>query len=250
MGNDALSSCTKKQKSSLVQRESNITISRQFNSTMCSILQGDIYCQWIEYSKFVHMNLQILQSLKHLEISILIIDRVMRSEQVYSMFDLVHVGDVILTERQNLFLLHAKLPMYSEIKDLQKVYSTYEKCLEIADENILSEITFTEQNALNFAIPKQYNAECLIRCIINYISLNPQTNLKQINFLSNDYTTINIFKLELDNILEEMKVPNLAEKNRKIFFEFLNSTNCEEAPYFLSTGLTTSFAHLTEKSAE
>lgn len=54
----------------------------------------------------------------------------------------------------------------------------------------------------------------------------------------------------MDNILEEMKVPNLAEKNRKTFLEFLNSTNCEEPPYFLSTGLTTSFAHLAEKSTE
>ncbi|CAD8159542.1 unnamed protein product [Paramecium octaurelia] len=240
MGNDALSSCTKKQKSSLVQRESNITISRQFNSTMCSILQGDIFVSGLN---IVNCSYEPADSL------IVKQDQNIKKRQ-RDEIRAMHVGDVMLTERQNLFLLHAKLPMYSEIKDLQKVYSTYEKCLEIADENILSEITFTEQNALNFAIPKQYNAECLIRCIINYISLNPQTNLKQINFLSNDYTTINIFKLELDNILEEMKLPNLAEKNRKIFFEFLNSTNCEEAPYFLSTGLTTSFAHLTEKSAE
>ncbi|CAD8062518.1 unnamed protein product [Paramecium sonneborni] len=240
MGNDPLASCTKKSKSSLPFRESNLTFSRQFNQTTCSILQGDIFVSGIN---IVNCSYEPADSL--------ILKQDEKIKKKYrDDIRAMHVGDVILTERQNLFLLHAKLPMYSEIKDLQKVYSTYEKCLQIAEVNLLSEITFTEQNALNFAIPKQYNAECLIRCIINHISLNPQTNLKQINFLSNDYKTINIYKLELDNILEEMKVPNLAEKNKKTFFEFLNSTNCEEAPYFLSTGLTSSFAHLTEKSSQ
>ncbi|CAK76326.1 unnamed protein product (macronuclear) [Paramecium tetraurelia] len=237
---DALSSCTKKSKSSLTLRESNLTIRRQFNQTTCSILQGDIFVSGLN---IVNCSYEPADSL------IVKQDQNIKKKQ-RDEIRAMHVGDVILTERQNLYLLHAKLPMYSEVKDLQKVYSTYEKCLQVAEENILSEITFTEQNALNFTIPKQYNAECLIRSIINHISLNPQTNLKQINFLSNDYTTINIFKLELDNILEEMKVPNLAEKNRKTFLEFLNSTNCEEAPYFLSTGLTTSFVHLAEKSTE
>lgn len=45
-----------------------------------------------------------------------------------------------------------------------------------------------------------------------------------------------------------MKLPDLAEKNRKTFFDFLQSTNCEEPPYFLSNGLTTSYANLLEKS--
>lgn len=45
-----------------------------------------------------------------------------------------------------------------------------------------------------------------------------------------------------------MKLPELAEKNRRTYIEFLNSNsdNQELFPYCLSTGLTTSLAKLSE----
>lgn len=80
------------------------------------------------------------------------------------------VGDTVSAESENVNateICHVKLPLYQDPRDLYKIFTAYTQCLHIKGYRIIS---FTEQSTPNFAIPKQYLAEVLIRAILTYLA--------------------------------------------------------------------------------
>lgn len=67
--------------------------------------------------------------------------------------------------------------------------SLFNLSLALVEQEQIEEVTFTEQNASNFAIPKQYNAETMLRCIFNYLN-QKQSQITCVNFISTDYVSV------------------------------------------------------------
>lgn len=123
------------------------------------------------------------------------------------------VGDLIALETSSNsvncnFIYHVKLPLYSVAmflwifmqnnSDLQKIYNTYRACLAEAVKQKIKIISFTDLSTPNFSIPKQYNAEVMIRSFIKFELIQEwfsfldesKTSLEAIKFVCLDAATV------------------------------------------------------------
>ncbi|CAK66236.1 unnamed protein product (macronuclear) [Paramecium tetraurelia] len=92
-----------------------------------------------------------------------------QQSMLYSNSTIVKIGEMIKTKSENvnsLELYHVRLPYYQDTRDLLLIFQSYQACLR---QKGFNSISFTEQNSPNFAIPKQFHAEVLIRAILQLL---------------------------------------------------------------------------------
>ena len=99
------------------------------------------------------------------------------------------VGEAVITRAGNLpanYVIHTVGPVWNggnhdEKKLLEKAYFS---CLELADKNGISEISFPNISTGRYRFPKKLAAEIAIKTVISYLSIHDV--IKKVNFVCYD----------------------------------------------------------------
>ncbi|KAM3129724.1 hypothetical protein pb186bvf_018115 [Paramecium bursaria] len=109
------------------------------------------------------------------------------------------------------------LPIYYETS-LNTYYQSYAKMFQNLSGRIL---LIEDSTSFKNPIPKQYNAEMLIRSLIEYID-NKEATFKLIKIVGLHLVSLKFMRYELDRIIQEQQFPELAGASKQKFLRFVN----------------------------
>jgi len=113
------------------------------------------------------------------------------------------VGEAVITRAGNLpanYVIHTVGPVWNngnhdEKKLLEK---TYFSCLELAEKNGISEISFPNISTGRYRFPKKLAAEIAINTVIIYLSIH--NVIKKVNFVCYDFENYHLYQRLLGDI--------------------------------------------------